>query len=92
LDKEDNEAEEDNLYHSIYIINKSFVADDDLCPDIRLLEPRKDDHGRLVNQAGLFTFSPTDSTIENKLIEVLSENEGIGSALINAVEDREGYH
>ena len=44
-------------------------------PDIRLLEPRKDDHGRLVNQAGLFTFSPSDATIENKLIEIISEFE-----------------
>ena len=71
--KEDQQGEEDNHYRGVYALNKSFVADNDQCPDIRLLEPRKDDHGRLVNQAGLFTFSPTDATIENKLIETISE-------------------
>lgn len=71
--KEDQRGEEDNPYRSIYVINKTFVEDNGDCPDIRLLEPRRDDHGRLVNQAGLFTFSPTDSTIENKLIQLLSE-------------------
>ena len=71
--KEDQQGEEDNPYRAVYVLNKSFVADDDQCPDIRLLEPRKDDHGRLVNQAGLFTFSPTDATIENKLIETISD-------------------
>jgi hypothetical protein len=40
-----------------------------------LWEPRRDDHGRLVNQAGLFTFSPTDATIENKLANVLADDE-----------------
>ena len=71
--KEDQRGEEDNPYRAVYVLNKSFVAVDDHCRDIRLLEPRKDDHGRLVNQAGLFTFSPTDATIENKLIETISD-------------------
>jgi hypothetical protein len=71
--KEDQKGEEDNPYRAVYVLDKSFVADDNQCPDIRLLEPRKDDHGRLVNQAGLFTFSPTDATIENKLIETISD-------------------
>lgn len=72
--KEDRkeEIEEDNTYRAIYVLNKTFVADDELCPDIRILEPRKDDHGRLVNQAGLFTFSPYDATIENKLTDILT--------------------
>lgn len=71
--KEDQKGEDDNPYRSVYILNKSFVDDDGQCPDIRVMEPRKDDHGRLVNQAGLFTFSPNDATIENKLIETISE-------------------
>lgn len=71
--KEDQQGEEDNPYRALYAINKTFVADDDFYPDIRVLEPRKDDHGRLVNQAGLFTFSPSDATIENKLIETISD-------------------
>jgi hypothetical protein len=69
--KEDQKGEEDNPYRSIYVLNKSFVTSD--CTDIRFFEPRRDDHGRLVNQAGLFTFSPSDATIENKLIEIISE-------------------
>lgn len=71
--KEDQKGEEDNPYRSVYVLNKSFVATD--CSDIRFFEPRRDDHGRLVNQAGLFTFSPSDATIENKLIEIISEFE-----------------
>lgn len=72
--KEDRkeEIERDNAYRAIYVLNKTFVANDELCPDIRILEPRKDDHGRLVNQAGLFTFSPYDATIENKLTDILT--------------------
>ncbi len=69
--KEDQKGEEDNPYRSVYVLNKSFVTSD--CTDIRFFEPRRDDHGRLVNQAGLFTFSPSDATIENKLIEIISE-------------------
>lgn len=71
--KEDQQDEKDNPYRSVYIINKSFIADDYVCPDIRVFEPKKDDHGRLVSQAGLFTFSPYDATIENKLTEVLAD-------------------
>lgn len=89
--REDKQGEDDNPYRAIYVLNKTFVADDDKCPDIRVMEPRRDDHGRLVNQAGLFTFSPTDSTIENKLIEVLSENEDIGKDLLNAVEEHDEF-
>lgn len=89
--REDQSGEEDNPYRALYVLNKTFVADDERCPDIRVLEPKRDDHGRLVNQAGLFTFSPPDSTIENKLIEVLSENEDIGQDLLNAVEEHEDF-
>lgn len=56
--KEDQQDEKDNPYRAVYILNKSFISDDELCPEIRVFEPKKDDHGRLVSQAGLFTFSP----------------------------------
>ncbi len=84
--KEDQEEEEDNPYRSVFILNKSFIANDDLCPDIRMFEPKKDDYGRLVNQAGLFTFSPYDSTIENKLTEVLTAEDFQDDELKNATE------
>ncbi|ODN67162.1 FRG domain-containing protein [Methylophaga muralis] len=73
--KEDSPDEKDNPYRAVYALNKTFVANDEVCPEIRVIEPRKDDHGRLVSQAGLFTFSPYDSTIENKLSEVLLSDE-----------------
>ncbi|MGL4224082.1 MAG: FRG domain-containing protein [Vibrio sp.] len=73
--KEDQQDEKDNPYRAVYILNKSFISNDELCPDIRVFEPKKDDHGRLVSQAGLFTFSPYDATIENKLTEVLTDED-----------------
>ena len=85
--KEDSEEENDNPYRAIYVLNKTFVADDELCPDIRMFEPKKDDHGRLVNQAGLFTFSPYDSTIENKLTDTLANESFDDDRLRNASED-----
>jgi FRG domain/Type I restriction enzyme HindI endonuclease subunit-like, C-terminal len=73
--KEDQTDEKENPYRAVYVLNKSFISDDELCPDIRVFEPKKDDHGRLVSQAGLFTFSPYDATIENKLTEVLTDED-----------------
>jgi hypothetical protein len=87
--KEDSEEEKENPYRAIYVLNKTFVSDDELCPDIRMFEPKKDDHGRLVNQAGLFTFSPYDSTIENKLADTLSSEEFVDDELRSASEDEQ---
>tara|TARA_R110002074_G_scaffold349634_1_gene520347 strand:- start:135656 stop:136885 length:1230 start_codon:yes stop_codon:yes gene_type:complete len=87
--KEDSEEEKENHYRAMYVLNKTFVADDELCPDIRIFEPKKDDHGRLVNQAGLFTFSPYNSTIENKLADTLSNEDFEDDALRNASEDEQ---
>lgn len=85
--KEDQKDETDNPYRAVYILNKSFIADDEVCPDIRVFEPKKDDHGRLVSQAGLFTFSPYDATIENKLTEVLTDEEFQDDELRQAAEE-----
>lgn len=84
--KEDQKEEKDNPYRAVYILNKSFISDDELCPDIRVFEPKKDDHGRLVSQAGLFTFSPYDATIENKLTEVLTDEDFPDDELKTAAE------
>ncbi|HAV1656898.1 FRG domain-containing protein [Enterobacter hormaechei] len=89
--KEDQIEEDDNPYRSIYILNKTFITDNEICQDIRLFEPKKDDHGRLVSQAGLFTYSPHDATIENKLAEILSNEEVHGEDFSNATEDEEPY-
>lgn len=87
--KEDQTDEKDNPYRAVYILNKTFIADDGLCPDIRVFEPKKDDHGRLVSQAGLFTFSPYDATIENKLTEVLTDEEFPDDELKSASEEEQ---
>ena len=73
FDKEDQPDEKDNPYRVVYVLNKSFISNNERSPDIRVFEPKKDDHGRLVSQAGLFTFSPNDNTIENKLTDYLAE-------------------
>ncbi len=73
--KDDSKEEAANPYRAVYVLNKSFLTDHEAETGIRLWEPRRDDHGRLVNQAGLFTFSPTDATIENKLANVLGDDE-----------------
>ena len=85
--KEDKTEESENPYRAVYILNKTFIADDEICPDIRVFEPKKDDHGRLVSQAGLFTFSPYESTIENKLTEVLAGDDFPDAKLTIASED-----
>ncbi len=87
--KEDQNDEKDNPYRVVYVLNKSFVADDDRCPDIRVFEPKKDDYGRLVSQAGLFTFSPYDATIENRLAEILGSDEFDDYELRAASEEEE---
>ncbi|MFZ5958854.1 FRG domain-containing protein [Pseudomonas knackmussii] len=73
--KDDSKEEAANPYRAVYVLNRSFLAEHEGETSIRVWEPRKDDHGRLVNQAGLFTFSPTDATIENKLATVLADDE-----------------
>lgn len=73
--KDDSKEEAANPYRAVYVLNKSFLTNHEAKTGIRLWEPRRDNHGRLVNQAGLFTFSPTDATIENKLASVLADDE-----------------
>lgn len=89
--KEDRkeESEDENKYRAVYVLNKTFIVEHENETGMRLLEPRKDDHGRLVNQAGLFTFSPYDSTIENKLTDTLSSEDFADSELREASEEDE---
>lgn len=87
--KEDIKEEKDNDYRAIYILNKSFIEDEELCTNIPVVEPKKDDHGRLVNQAGLFTFSPYDSTIENTLVDILADESFPDDELKEATESEQ---
>lgn len=78
FEKPDADHESDNPYRAVYVLNKSTISNERIAPKIRVLEPRRDEYGRLVNQAGLFTFSPYDETIEGYLINSLAESEDIG--------------
>ena len=87
--KEDDKDEKDNPYRTVYVLNKSFLADNEAETGIRVFEPRKDHHGRLVNQAGLFTFSPFDATLENKLTDVLADEDGFTDEELRAASEEE---
>lgn len=87
--KEDSEDEKDNDYRAVYVVNKSFLKEYEEETTIRVVEPRKDHHGRLVNQAGLFTFSPYDSTIESRLVDFLSGDDSPDERLKKAVLETE---
>lgn len=87
--KEDSEDELDNEYRAVYVVNKTFLKEYQDETTIRVVEPRKDHHGRLVNQAGLFTFSPYDSTIESRLVDYLSGDESPDDRLKRAVLETE---
>jgi hypothetical protein len=76
----DDNGDPSNHSRSIYILNKSFIEDlikesdslENAYP--RIIEPSKDDHGRLVNQAGLFTISPYGETLESSLLKALDDS------------------
>ena len=87
--KEDVKDEKDNPYRALYVLDKSFLAAHEGETGIRVFEPRKDQHGRLVNQAGLFTFSPFDATLENKLANVLTDDEGFTDEQLKAASEEE---
>lgn len=87
--KEDVKDEKDNPYRAVYVLDKSFLAANEMETGIRVFEPRKDQHGRLVNQAGLFTFSPFDATLENKLTDVLADEEGYTDEALRAADEDE---
>lgn len=73
FEHEDKPQENPNPYRAIFLLNKTHVEAEDRCPGVSILEPRKDDHGRLVNQAGLFTYSEYGETLEASLINSLTE-------------------
>lgn len=87
--KEDDKDEKDNPYRAVYVLNKSFLVKNEAETGIRVFEPRKDYHGRLVNQAGLFTFSPFDATLENKLTDVLADEDGFTDEELRAASEEE---
>lgn len=78
VDKDENP---NNFSRTIFVLNKTFVESLGLSEEEvanweypRIVEPAKDDHGRLVNQAGLFTIAPHDETLESSLFRALTDS------------------
>jgi hypothetical protein len=75
FEKEDRTGDPDNPYRVVYALDKAkaeALKDKDGEDALIFIEPRKDDHGRLVSQAGLFTRSPYGKTLENALLDALA--------------------
>ncbi len=76
LDWVDEQGEPVNHSRAVFVLNKSFIEDsseeDEKYP--KIIEPSTDDHGRLVNQAGLFTIAPYNETLESSLIRALGDS------------------
>lgn len=89
-DEDERTGETDNPYRVVYVLDKSFIVNHHDELGIRLWEPKRDGNGRLVNQAGLFTVSPFDDTIEGKITTLLADGEGFEDAdLVDASEDEQ---
>lgn len=73
-------GESSNYSRTIFVLNKAFIQDlnhGDNSEDglvLKIVEPSIDDHGRLVNQAGLFTFAPYSEILESSLEQHLIES------------------
>lgn len=76
----DDNGEVSNYSRTIFVLNKSFIQDlndIDNSKDgevLKIVEPSIDDHGRLVNQAGLFTFAPYGEILESALEQHLIDS------------------
>jgi len=75
FDEDNKSFEKENPYRVIFALNKRALRDSSAFADIPIIEPKIDDHGRLVNQAGMFIKSPYGNTIENEIINILGDNE-----------------
>ena len=63
-----------NYSRAIYFLNREFIEDSESDDYVKIVEPSKDDHGRLVNQAGLFSLAPYDETLESALLRALTDS------------------
>lgn len=77
FEQPDSLDEKDNEYRVVYVLDTKFIEAHSLKTGIRLIEPKRDYYGRLVNQAGLFTHSPFGNTIEGQLATILADGESL---------------
>ncbi|PMM99670.1 hypothetical protein BCT40_08825 [Vibrio lentus] len=78
---DDDTGDINNYSRTVFILNKLFIQDlmDDqgiaqAGEQLQIVEPSIDDHGRLVNQAGLFSFAPYSEILESSLERHLAES------------------
>lgn len=70
----DNMEEKDNEYRCIYALNKEFIESTESGSTVQIYEPKKDGHGRLVNQAGVFTISDYGTSLEVDILDAVEKN------------------
>lgn len=72
----DDSLKEEQDSRAIFILNKKALEELDEIKENIFIQPRGNDHIRLINQAGLFTISPRDTsdTLESYIIKVLSQS------------------
>lgn len=74
---DDKSYEKENPYRVVYALNRRALREEDAFPSIEIIDPKIDDHGRLVNQGGLFVKSPYGNTIEAEIRNILGYGEVI---------------
>lgn len=74
----DDSLKEEHESRAIFILNKKALEELEEIEENIFIQPRGNDHIRLINQAGLFTISPRDTsdTLESYIIKVLA-NSGV---------------
>lgn len=67
--------EDPNPSRAIFVINKTALEELD---ETLIVQPLRNDHTRLVNQAGLFTLSPLGSdTLATRILNLLSDSQSV---------------
>lgn len=72
----DDSLKEEHESRAIFILNKKALEELEKIEENIFMQPRGNDHIRLINQAGLFTISPRDTsdTLESYIIKVLGKS------------------
>lgn len=72
----DDSLKEEQESRAIFILNKKALEELEEIEENIFIQPRGNDHIRLINQAGLFTISPRDTsdTLESYIIKVLGQS------------------
>ena len=70
---EDEQEMRKNPYRAVFMLDRNFIDSENASPSLHSFEPRKDEQGRLVSQAGLFTYADEGKAFEATLIDSLTE-------------------